>query len=75
MGIKNQMVVYEYINIFDDQEYEWVRFFKGEVYESDRFRITGSHTRTTITPKLHPPPSFHKKTKQKKTRGTRMVRR
>ena len=35
--------------------YEWVRFFKGQVYEWGRFRNTGSHTRTKITPKLPPP--------------------
>ena len=34
---------------------EWVRFFKGQVYEWGRFWNTGSHTRTKITPKLPSP--------------------
>ena len=33
-------------------------FFKGQVYEWGRFWNTGSHTRTTITPKLPSPPPF-----------------
>ena len=60
MGTKSQRAVYDYVNILDDQVYvfEWVRFFEGQVYEWGRFWITGSHTRTKITPKLppHPPP-------------------
>ena len=39
-------------SILDDQVYEWVRFFKDQVW--GRFRNTCSHTRTTITPKLAP---------------------
>ena len=37
-----------------DLVYEWVCFFKGQVYDWGRFRNTGSHTRTKtkITPKL-----------------------
>ena len=38
-------------------EYEWVRFFKGQVYDWGRFRNTCSSTRTTITPKLHHRPA------------------
>ena len=58
MGTKSQRAVYDYVNILDDQVYvfEWVRFFEGQVYEWGRFWITGSHTRTKITPKLPPPP-------------------
>ena len=56
MGIENQRAVYEKVNILDDQVYEWVQFFKGQVYEWGRFRNSRSHTRTTITPSLHPPP-------------------
>ena len=44
-------------SISDDLVYEWVRFFKGQVYEWSRLRNTGSHTRTKIIPKLPPPPS------------------
>ena len=52
------------MNISDDLVYEWVRFFKGQVYDWSRFRNTGSNTRTTITPKLPrprspPPPLTH----------------
>ena len=48
-GYKNQRAVYE-VNILDDPVDEWVRFFKGQVYECGRFRNTGSHTCTTINP-------------------------
>ena len=58
MGTKNQMAVYEWVNISDDLVYEWVRFFKGQGYEWGRFRNTSSHTRTNITPKLPPPPPY-----------------
>ena len=44
------------VNIFDDQVYEWVRFFQRPGYEWGRFRNTGSHTLTTITPELPPLP-------------------
>ena len=40
MGTKNQRAVYEWVNI-SDQLYEWVRFFKGQVYDLCRFRNTG----------------------------------
>ena len=56
MGTKNQWVVYEWVNISDDLVYEWVHFFKGQVYEWGRFRNTGSHTRTKITPQVTLPP-------------------
>ena len=53
---KNQRAVYEWVIISDDLVYEWVRFFEGQVYEWGRFQNTGLHTRTKITPKLHPLP-------------------
>ena len=52
MVIKYQRTVYEWANISDDLVYEWVHFFKSQVYEWGRFGNTGSHTRTTIIPKL-----------------------
>ena len=54
MGTNNQRAVDEWGNISGDLVYEWVRFFKGQVYDWGRFWNTGSNTRTTITPKLHP---------------------
>ena len=53
MGTKTQRAVYESVNISDDLVYEWVNFFKDQVYEWGRFRNTGSHTRTKITPSYH----------------------
>ena len=44
------------VNILDDEVYEWVRFFKGQVYEWGSFWNTGSHTRTKITLPSPPPP-------------------
>ena len=46
-------------NSFRTIMYEWIRFFKGQIYDLGRYRNTGSHTRTKITPKslnLPPPP-------------------
>ena len=59
MGTQNQRAVYEWVINSDNLVYEKVRFFKGQVYEWGRFRNTGSHTRTKITPKflLHIPPA------------------
>ena len=48
--------MYEWVIILDDQVYKLVCFFKGQVYEWGKFRNAGSHTRTTFTPKLPPPP-------------------
>ena len=59
MGIKNRRPVYGQVNLFDDQVYEWFRFFIGKVYEWGRFWNTGSHTRTTITPPPPPPTHTH----------------
>ena len=56
MGTKNQWAVYEWVIISDDLVHEWVCFFKGQVYERGRFRNTGLHTRTKITPTSPPPP-------------------
>ena len=42
------------VNISDNLVYEWVRFFKGQVYEWGMFQNTGSNTLTTINPKLPP---------------------
>ena len=56
MGTKYQRAVYEWVNISVDLVYEWVHFIKGQVYDWGRFRNTGLNTRTTITPKLRPPP-------------------
>ena len=40
------------VNILFNQVYEWVIFFE----DWDRFKKTGSHTRTKMTLKLPPPP-------------------
>ena len=48
--------MYQSVKILDDLVYEWVSFFKCQVYERGRFRNTGSHTRTKIIPKLPAPP-------------------
>ena len=51
MGMKNQRAVYEYVKISDAQRYmNGSVFFKGLVYEWDRFRNTASHTLIIITP-------------------------
>ena len=39
MGTKYQKTVYEWVNISDELLYEWVRFFKGQVYERIVARI------------------------------------
>ena len=61
---KNQRGVYEWVNISDDLVYEWVLYFKGQVYECCRFRNTGSFTRTkfyapTPSPNPHAPSAVH----------------
>ena len=57
MGINNQRAVYE------KSIFRTIRYMNGSVVSKARytngvgFRNTGSHTRTTITPKLTPPPT------------------
>ena len=44
------------MNISDDLVYEWVRFFKGQVYDWGRFRNTDRyHNYPQVTPRPHPP--------------------
>ena len=55
-----------WVNTSVDLVYEWVHFFKGQVYDWGRFRNTGLNTRTTITRKLParlpPPHALHSET-------------
>ena len=54
MGTKTQRAVYEYVNILDDQVYEWVRFFsKARYMDGVGFEILAR----TPVPKL--PLSYH----------------
>ena len=45
--------------ILDDQVYEWVHFFKGQVYERVCFEIMARQARTSLLqlPLLHPHPT------------------
>ena len=53
---KNQITVYEYVNILFNQVYEYVIFLKIKYMIG-----VGSRNRTKITPKLPPPPSANRK--------------
>ena len=56
---KNQITVYEYVNIFFLIKYmKRSFFFEDQVYDWGRFQKTCSHSRTKITPKY--PPNYYR---------------
>ena len=53
MGTKTQQAVYEWVKI-SDLVSEWVRLFKGHVYECSRFRILACTPVPILFPSPHP---------------------
>ena len=73
-GYKNQRAGYEWVNISDDLVYEWVCFFKVQVYDGEGFEILARTPVPQLPPSYSPSPPptpwgrnlFPRKIKKKK---------